>query len=152
MCNIAIYVIYVELPVCSLCATAIDHLTTYIFLNQRKDNSPTVQMIRTHINYDPDILQQLMTTLFNSMLFASHANLWAITRPILSLMLASEQSFTQYSENLIISQPIENQAKLREEFDRLTHDVQRSVETSNRDKFTQKLTQFRLNARQFLTF
>jgi exportin-7 len=109
-------------------------------------------MIRTHINYDPDILQQLMTTLFNSMLFASHANLWAITRPILSLMLASEQSFTQYSENLIISQPIENQAKLREEFDRLTHDVQRSVETSNRDKFTQKLTQFRLNVRQFLTF
>jgi hypothetical protein len=140
------------LPVCSLCATAIDHITTYIFLNQRKENSPTLQMIRAHMTYDPDILNLLMSTLFNSMLLSTHANLWSVTRPILSMMLASEISFNQYRETLIASQPVENQSKLRNEFDLLTADIQRSVETSNRDKFTQKLTQFRLNVRQFLTF
>jgi exportin-7 len=122
-----------------------------MFLNQNRDK-PTVQMIRAHMLSEPDILNQLMSTLFNSLLFASHANHWAVTRPILSLMLASESSFTDYENQLISSQASpENQEKLREEFAKLTTDIQRSVETANRDRFTQRLTVFRLNVRQFLT-
>jgi exportin-7 len=121
-----------------------------MFLNQSKDK-PTVNMIRAHIAYEPDVLNQLMTTLFNTLLFTSHANHWAVTRPILSLLLASESSFTDYQNNLIATQTLENQEKLREEFSKLTTDIQRSVELTNRDKFTQKLTMFRLNVRHFLT-
>jgi len=121
-----------------------------MFLNQNRDK-PTVQLIRSHMQSEPDILPQLMSVLFNSLLFASHANHWAITRPILSLMLASETAFTDYQNQLISTQSPENQEKLREEFGRLTADIQRSVETTNRDRFTQKLTLFRLNVRQFLT-
>lgn len=132
------------------CASAIDNIATYIFLNQRRD-TPTVRLIRSHVASDPELLQQLMTTLFNSLLFASHTNHWAITRPILSLMLASESSFTHYKEHLIATQPPENQKKLVEEFEKLTSDIQRSVDTTNRDKFTQKLTLFRLGVRQFLS-
>jgi hypothetical protein len=40
--------------------------------------------------------------------------------------------------------------KLKDEFTKLTADIQRSVEVTNRDRFTQKLTIFRLNVRQFL--
>lgn len=140
----------IELTVSSHCASTIDHIATYMFLNQGKDK-PTVQLIRTHMASEPDILPQLMTVLFNSLLFTSHANHWSITRPILSLMLASETAFTDYQNQLISTQAIENQEKLREEFSRLTADIQRSVETTNRDKFTQKLTMFRVNVRQFLT-
>lgn len=139
-----------DLTICSLCASSVDHIMTYIFLNQRREK-PTVQIIRAHMNYDREILPSLMTTLFNAILFASHSNLWAVTRPILSLMLASESSFNNYREQLIASQPPEMQGKLREEFDKLTQDIQVSLETTNRDKFTQRLTQFRLNVRQFLT-
>lgn len=50
------------------------------------------------------------------------------------------------------TQTPENQEKLQAEFTKLTTDIQRSVETANRDRFTQKLTLFRLNVRVFLTF
>lgn len=140
-----------DIAVCALCATAIDHLYTYVFLHQRREK-PTVQMIQSHLSSEPGLTEELMSTLFNTLLFATQANHWAITRPILSLMLASDSSFNAYREQLIAMQPAENQGKLAEEFDKLTADIQTSVETSNRDKFTQKLTLFRLNVRQFLAF
>ena len=132
------------------CASTIDHIATYIFLNQNRDK-PTVQLVRTHMQSEADIWHQLMSTLFNSLLFSSHANHWAVTRPILSLLLASEVAFQDYKNQLIATQAPENQEKLREEFGKLTADIQRSLETTNRDRFTQKLTMFRLNVRQFLT-
>jgi len=132
------------------CASTIDHIATYVFLNQNRDK-PVAQMIRTHMASEADIWHQLMSTLMNQLLYASHANHWAVTRPILSLLLASEQSFSDYQNQLISTQSIENQDKLREEFSKLTADIQRSLETTNRDRFTQKLTMFRLNVRQFLT-
>ena len=135
----------------SHCTSAIDQLATYMFLNMRKEKH-SMQMIRSHVMSEPGMLNQLMSTLFNYLLFSSHANHWAVTRPILSLMLASEDSFNAYREHLISSQTSpENQIKLREEFDKLTADIQRSVDTVNRDKFTQRLTLFRINVRQFLT-
>jgi exportin-7 len=121
-----------------------------MFLNHNKEK-PTVQMIRSHIASEPEILHKLMATLFNLLLFNSHANHWAVTRPILSLMLASEDSFNEYQNQLISTQSTENREKLQEEFTKLTTDVQRSVDTSNRDKFTQKLTMFRIGVRQFLS-
>ena len=50
-------------------------------------------MIRANIASEPDVLHQLMSSLFNTLLLSPHANHWAVTRPILSLMLASEASF-----------------------------------------------------------
>ena len=138
------------MSVSAQCASTIDHIATYIFLNQNRDK-PTVLLIRSHMQSEPDLLLQLMTVLFNSLLFTSHANHWAVTRPILSLLLASETAFNDYQNQLVSTQAPENQEKLREEFTRLTADIQRSVETTNRDRFTQKLTMFRLNVRQFLT-
>jgi len=72
-------------------------------------------------------------------------------RPMLSLMLASENSYSQYKAHLLSTQSAENQAKLNEAFDKLTADVNRSLDNSNRDRFTQRLTAFRMSARSFLT-
>ena len=137
------------MSVSAICASAIDHLATYMFLNLNKDK-PTVNLIRAHLAYEPDVLHQLMATLLNTLLFATIANNWSVTRPILSLLLASEASFNDYKATLLSTQTPENQEKLKEEFAKLTADVQRSVEVTNRDKFTQKLTMFRLNVRHFL--
>lgn len=117
----------------------------------RNREKPTVQLIRTHLATDPEVLNQLMAALFNALLFSGQANQWAITRPILSLLLAAETSFTNYQQQLIATQSPDNQNRLNEEFEKLTSDIQQSVESTNRDKFTQKLTVFRLNVRQFLT-
>jgi exportin-7 len=133
-----------------LCASTIDHLATYIFLNRTREK-PTIQLIRQHISSDPDSLNQIMASLFNTLLFSAQSNQWAITRPILSLLLAAESTYTNYQAQLTSTQSPENQEKLRDEFEKLTTDIQQSVESTNRDKFTQKLTVFRLNVRQFLT-
>ena len=68
-------------------------LSPIIVLHSTEQEKPTVSLIRTHIASEPDVLHQLMSSLFNTLLLTTHANHWAITRPILSLMLASEASF-----------------------------------------------------------
>jgi exportin-7 len=72
-------------------------------------------------------------------------------RPMLSLMLASESSFSAYKDHLLSTQSPENQAKLNETLNKLLADVNRSLDSANRDRFTQKLTAFRVTARAFLT-
>jgi exportin-7 len=136
--------------VSSSCAASIDHLATYMFLNMTKDKS-TIRMIRAHLITEPEMLHTLMASLFNTLLFTTNANHWAITRPMLSILLVSEASFNDYQNQLISTQSTDKQDKLREEFGKLTHEIQRSVDSFNRDKFTQRLTVFRLNVRQFLT-
>jgi len=139
-----------DMSVCALCANTIDHVATYIFLNRNKEK-PTMQLIRQHVSSNPDALSQLMSTLFNALLYSNQANQWAITRPILSLLLADESTYIAFQSQIISSQSPENQLKLQEQFALLTADIQQSVESTNRDKFTQKLTVFRINVRAFLT-
>jgi exportin-7 len=70
---------------------------------------------------------------------------------MLSLMLASESSFAAYKDHLLSTQTPENQAKLNEAVNKLLLDVNRSLDSANRDRFAQKLTAFRVAARGFLT-
>ena len=72
-------------------------------------------------------------------------------RPMLSLMLASKSSFTAYKDHLMSTQDSTNQAKLNNAFNKLLANVSQSLESENSDKFTQKLTAFRVSTRAFLT-
>lgn len=72
-------------------------------------------------------------------------------RPMLSLMLASESSFAAYKDHLLSTQAPENQLKLNDALNVLLQDVSRNLDSANRDRFTQKLTAFRVAARGFLT-
>jgi len=140
-----------DTQVSGLCASTIDHLASFLFLNQNR-NKPTVQRIRMHIVSEPGVLSQLMNTLFNALLFSPTSNQWAITRPILSLMLLDETAYQEYQVHLSATQTHqENQLKLRDEFAHLTENLQRSLEVTNRDRFTQRLTIFRINVRSFLS-
>ena len=135
--------------VTGLCASTVDHLASFLFLNQNR-SKPTVERIRSHMTSEPGVVSQLMSTLFNSLLFAPNSNHWAITRPILSLLLLDNGAFVDYQRQLGATQTQENQQKLGEEFARLTEGLQRSLEVTNRDRFTQRLTIFRVNTRNFL--
>jgi len=135
--------------VVSQCASSIDHLASYIFLNQSRPKQ-TVQRIMQHIETDPECFFQLLNSLFTSMLFSTAVNHWPLTRPILSIILIAESSFLEYQNHLGSSQTQENQTKLAAEFTKLTENLQRSLEVSNRDKFTQRVTVFRANVRSFM--
>eukprot|EP00531_Pseudo-nitzschia_arenysensis_P017265 CAMPEP_0116122248 /NCGR_PEP_ID=MMETSP0329-20121206/4115_1 /TAXON_ID=697910 /ORGANISM="Pseudo-nitzschia arenysensis, Strain B593" /LENGTH=1117 /DNA_ID=CAMNT_0003616087 /DNA_START=353 /DNA_END=3702 /DNA_ORIENTATION=+ len=130
----------------SFCANAIDHLTTYYFNNQGKDKVEMHNLAK-HLAAQPNLLSGFTTTLFNLLLFGPPSNHWAVMRPMLSLMLASESSFQEYKNHLLSTQSSENQSKLNEILNKLLADVNRSLDSANRDRFTQKLTAFRVSAR-----
>jgi len=134
----------------SFCANAIDHFTTYYFNNSGKDKIE-VHNLNKHLSAQPNLFSSLTATLFNLLLFGPPQNHWAVMRPMLSLMLASENSFTAYKDHLLSTQSPENQVKLNETLNKLLSDVNRSLDSANRDRFTQKLTAFRVTARAFLT-
>ncbi|CAN0247866.1 unnamed protein product, partial [Scytosiphon promiscuus] len=60
-------------------------------------------------------------------------------------------AFNKYKNKLTESQSVANRPPLQEAFTKLLADVQRNLESTNRDKFTQRLTTFRISVRQFLT-
>jgi exportin-7 len=70
---------------------------------------------------------------------------------MLSLVLADESSFTAYKDHLLSSQNPENQQQLDDAFNKLLLDVSRNLDSANRERFTQKLTAFRVTARNFLS-
>ena len=99
---------------------------------------------------DPECVPQLLSSLFNSLLFNTALNQWPLTRPIFSLSLIDEKAFVDYQNTLIGSQTAENQTKLQNEFAKLTGNLQRSLDITARDRFTQRLTLFRMNVRSFI--
>lgn len=162
-----------DATISSFCANTVDHLTTYYFNNNGKDKvpmhnlnkvcpsssrfKPTIRFLTRssshsqHLSAQPTLFSSLTATLFNLLLFGPPQNHWAVMRPMLSLMLASESSFAAYKDHLLSSQAPESQAKLNEALTKLLADVNRSLDSANRDRFTQKLTAFRVTARTFLT-
>ena len=139
-----------DATISSFCANTVDHMATYYFHNTGKDK---VEMhnLNKHLTAQPNLFSSLTSTLFNLLLFGPPSNHWAVMRPMLSLMLASETSFTAYKDHLLSTQSPENQLKLQEAVTNLLSDVNRSLDSANRDRFTQKLTAFRVTARSFLT-
>mmetsp|Transcript_50614 Transcript_50614/g.98983 ORF Transcript_50614/g.98983 Transcript_50614/m.98983 type:complete len:1106 (+) Transcript_50614:331-3648(+) len=135
---------------CAQAATTVDHLATFYFDNVGRDKV-AMHNLNKHLQSQPNMFSSLTSTLFNLLLFGSAQNNWAVMRPLLSLMLASEQSFTDYKQYLLSTQSPENQAQLNEAFSKLLADVNRSLESTNRDRFVQKLTAFRVACRSFLT-
>lgn len=135
----------------SLCANAVDHLATFYFENMGKEKVLEVQYLNKHLAAQPNLFSSFTSTLFNLLLFGAPQNHWAVIKPMLSLMLASESSFTAYKDHLISTQSPDNQNALNEAFSKLLQDVQRSLDSANRDRFTQKLVAFRVTVRGFLT-
>lgn len=163
-----------DATISAFCANTIDHMATFYFNNSGKEKAEMMNLTKVrffahllamssfsltfclfllhqHLTAQPSLFSSLTATLFNLLLYGPPQNHWAVMRPMLSLMLASETSFTAYKDHLLATQSPENQTKLNEALNKLLADVQRSLDNANRDRFTQKLTAFRVTARSFLT-
>ena len=117
----------------STCATTIDNLSTFYFVNIGKQK-PEVQLLNDHLAQQPNLFSGLTSTLFNLLLFGPAGNHWAIMKPMLALMLCNEQSFTGYKDQLMSTQTADNQLKLNDAFTKLLSDVNRNLESTNRDR------------------
>ncbi|KAE9465807.1 hypothetical protein C3L33_02287, partial [Rhododendron williamsianum] len=130
----------------SQCASAVDNLATYYFNNITVGDSPTTPAalkLARHVADCPGVFPEILKTLFEIVLFEDCGNQWSLSRPMLSLILISEEMFTNLRAQILASQPVDQQQRLQLCFDQLMADITRSLETKNRDKFTQNLTKFR---------
>ncbi|KAM7472621.1 hypothetical protein LguiA_010804 [Lonicera macranthoides] len=130
----------------SQCASAIDNLAAFYFNNITMGEAPTspaaINLAR-HIAECPNLFPEILKTLFEIVLFEDCSNQWSLSRPMLSLILISEQIFTDLKAHILGSQAAEQHQRLSLCFDKLMTDVTRSLDSKNRDKFTQNLTIFR---------
>uniref|UniRef100_A0A0D9ZAK8 Importin N-terminal domain-containing protein n=1 Tax=Oryza glumipatula TaxID=40148 RepID=A0A0D9ZAK8_9ORYZ len=132
--------------VCNLCASAIDSLAAFYFNNITAADgppSPAALNLARHIGEFPTLFPQILKTLFEIIIFEDAGNQWSLSRPILSLIMISEQMFSNLRAQILASQPVDQQQRLSQCFDKLMTDVATNLEPKNRDKFTQNLTTFR---------
>ncbi|GAA0181833.1 transporter [Lithospermum erythrorhizon] len=77
------------------CASAVDNLASFYFNNitmGEAATSPAAINLAMHVAECPNLLQEILKTLFEIVLFEDNAsNHWSLSRPILSLILINEQ-------------------------------------------------------------
>uniref|UniRef100_UPI00358FBF5D exportin-7 isoform X2 n=1 Tax=Myxine glutinosa TaxID=7769 RepID=UPI00358FBF5D len=137
--------------VCTSCCASLDHIVTYLFrqLSRNGKKRPPSSVPRENdrllhiLQQRPDILQQMLSTVLNIIMFEDCRNQWSMSRPLLGLILLNEKYFTELRSSLVSSQPLETQQAMHLCFENLMEGIERNLLTKNRDRFTQNLSVFR---------
>ncbi|XP_071724978.1 uncharacterized protein [Rutidosis leptorrhynchoides] len=135
-----------DTSISSQCASAVDNVAAFYFNNitmGEAPSSPAALNLVRHIQECPTLFPEILKTLFEIVLFEDCGNQWSLSRPMLSLILINEQIFSDLKAQILASQAVDQQQRLSVCFDKLMADVTRSLDSKNRDKFTQNLTVFR---------
>ncbi|XP_076368513.1 ran-binding protein 16 isoform X1 [Tachypleus tridentatus] len=144
--------------VCTGCCATLDHIVTYLFKRlsktSKKVRHPSGQQdgeacLRV-LEHHPEILQQMLSTILNIIMFEDCRNQWSMSRPLLGLILLNEEYFHQLRQNIVQTQPPDKQAPMAQWFDNLMEGIERNLLTKNRDRFTQNLSVFRRDINDFL--
>lgn len=120
------------------------------------DNDMFLKVIEMH----PEILQGILSTIINIVMFEDCKNQWSLSRPLLGLILLYEEYFrfvlpwldifrvtnrkhiinsNPYSrslkDNIIRAQPLDKQQTIAHWFENLMENVERNLSMKNRDKY-----------------
>lgn len=136
--------------VCTGCCATLDHIVTYLFKWLSKNNKKTIgggvqnssSQSRENSNeaclkvleIHPELLQQMLSTILNIIMFEDCRNQWSMSRPLLGLVLLNEDYFQQLRQNVIASQPLDKQAAMVQWFENLMEGIERNLLTKNRDR------------------
>ncbi|KAG2403303.1 uncharacterized protein HKW66_Vig0185900 [Vigna angularis] len=145
----------------SQCAYAIDNLATFYFTHVivgELTTSPSALNVSGLISDCAELFSRILRTLFEVVIFEDRGNQWTLSRAILSIMLISEEMFTNVKAQILASyvwvnpyylqfsrasSPPDQHQRLSSCFDKLMTDVTLSLDGKNRDKFSQNLTKFK---------
>jgi len=138
--------------VCTGCCATLDHIVTYLFkkvTNKGKKSrgsnqtSPDNDSLVAVVKMRPEILQQMLQTVLNIIMFEDCRNQWSMSRPLLGLILLNEDYFQNLRDQVISSQPSDKRGSMMTWFENLMEGIERNLLTKNRDRFTQNLSVFR---------
>ncbi|KAM5169770.1 ran-binding protein 17 isoform 5-T6 [Callospermophilus lateralis] len=145
--------------VCSSCCASLDYIVTYLFKHIAKEGKKPLrcreaaqagQRLLHFMQQNPDVLQQMMSVLMNTIVFEDCRNQWSVSRPLLGLILLNEKHFSELRASLINSQPLPKQEVLAQCFRNLMEGVEQNLSIKNRDRFTQNLSVFRRDVAEAL--
>ncbi|XP_037056438.1 ran-binding protein 17 isoform X1 [Peromyscus leucopus] len=145
--------------VSSSCCTSLDYMVTYLFKHLAKEGKKPLQCRESvqagqrllhFMQRNPDVLQQMMSVLMNTIVFEDCRNQWSVSRPLLGLILLNEKYFSELRASLINSQPLPKQEVLAQCFRNLMEGVEQNLSVKNRDRFTQNLSVFRRDVAEAL--
>ena len=95
-----------------------------------KEGEACLKVLELH----PEILQQMLSTILNIIMFEDCRNQWSMSRPLLGLILLNEDYFQSLRSSIIQSQPLDKQASMALWFDNLMEGIERNLLTKNRDR------------------
>ncbi|KAJ8705655.1 hypothetical protein PYW08_012701 [Mythimna loreyi] len=161
LCSISEGLTALDTSVCTGCCATLDHIVTYLFKqlvqkssnkvsNPRQPPPETSNMFIEVLQRRPEIMQQLLATVLNVIMFEDCCNQWSMSRPLLGLILLNEEQFARIRQDMIAQQPRDKQAQLAHWFNGLMAGIEPNLLTKNRDRFTQNLSMFRRDINDLL--
>ncbi|XP_043408960.1 ran-binding protein 17 isoform X6 [Chelonia mydas] len=138
--------------VSSSCCASLDYVVTSLFKHIAKEGKKPVrcreisqdgQRLLHFMQQNPEVLQQMMSILMNTIIFEDCRNQWSVSRPLLGLILLNEKYFSELRASLITSQPDNKREVLDQCFRNLMEGVEQNLLVKNRDRFTQNMSVFR---------
>lgn len=82
----------------------------------------------------PELLQQMLSSILNIVMFEECRNQYSMSRPLLGLILLNEEYFGQLRQSIIRSQPVDKQGLMAQWFENLMDGIERNVTAKNRDR------------------
>ncbi|XP_075622532.1 ran-binding protein 17 isoform X3 [Balearica regulorum gibbericeps] len=149
----------VDTIVSSSCCASLDYIVTYLFKHLAKEGKKTLrcreisqdgQRLLHFMQQNPEVLQQMMSILMNTIIFEDCRNQWSVSRPLLGLILLNEKYFGELRATLITSQPDNKREVLDQCFRNLMEGVEQNLLVKNRDRFTQNMSVFRRDVAEAL--
>ncbi|EDO48742.1 predicted protein, partial [Nematostella vectensis] len=139
----------IDIMVCTGCCGTLDYIVTYLFKcfsKRRKKNTqilndepPCLRILESH----PEMLQQMLSTVLNVIMFEDCRNQWSMSRPLLGLILLNEKVSSTIRASITMQTPPDKRDEMTMCFRNLMEGVECSLVAKNRDRFTQNLSIFR---------
>ena len=149
-----------DVSISSQCAAAIDVLAANTFKARNPESPigsgsgsgglnppPGAEALASRVAAHPGLFPDVLRTLFDIVLFEDCANQWSLSRPMLSLILVNEAVYNALKAQITAAVPPAKRHGMDACFEKLMHEVTRSLASRNRDRFTQNLTVFRHEAK-----
>ncbi len=136
-----------EVWMSSQSATSIDQLSAFRYTQTMKDTE-WGRMVKAHVDQSPELFPTCLEIVIKTIIHVDCTNQWSLSRPLLPLILTNEEAYMRIKASMVHSQPTaEGRATVESAFNELMKGVQPNLESKNRDRFTQRVSVFRVSLR-----
>ncbi|CAF1465907.1 unnamed protein product [Adineta steineri] len=124
------------------CCVYLDTFLSYVFRSVKKNSASTNLM--ANVQEYEGLFRQILVNLLNGIIYAECKNIYTVSKPLLGLILLNENKFfTEIKQQLLYGHTQVKQAVLSTALDNLMTGIDRTLTESNKENFTQNITQFR---------